>query len=332
MLVLFRKGDITKKFYIVLYVDDLLICAKSKDILFKFKQTLIKSFQMVDLQEVKLFLGIRIERNGDSISMDQNFYLRAVLRKFNMTECKAVDTPLQTKLNYDALSSDSNCKAPCRNLIGCLMYVMLCTRPDLCTAINILSRYQSKNNEELWKSLKRVLRYIQGTLALKLTYTRSNFVDLLVGYVDSDWGGSETDRKSTTGYLFKVFDNCTISWNTRKQQSVAASSTEAEYMALFEGVREAKWLRSLLMSINLNFSHPVVIYGDNTACISIANNPSNHKRSKHIDIKYHFTREQVQQKIITIKYISTGQQQADVFTKPLPAGKFTEIRLKIGLK
>lgn len=118
------------------------------------------------------------------------------------------------------------------------MYAMLCTRPDLCIAVNILSRYQNKNNKELWNCLKRVLRYIKGSINLKLTYQKNSFNNILIGYVDSDWGSNEIDRKSTTGYIFKLFDNCTISWNTKRQNSVAASSTEAEYMALYEAVKE----------------------------------------------------------------------------------------------
>lgn len=134
----------------------------------------MQQFCMVDLNEIKLFLGINIERNEHEISLDQSIYLKTVLNKFNMSDCKAVNTPLPIKLDYAALDSNEYFEAPCRNLIGCLMYAMLCTRPDLCTAVNILSRYQNKNNEELWKCLKHVLRYIQGTTELKLIYKRAS--------------------------------------------------------------------------------------------------------------------------------------------------------------
>ncbi|KAK2578120.1 hypothetical protein KPH14_007648 [Odynerus spinipes] len=250
-----------------------------------------------------------------------------------MYDCKAVNTPLLSKLDYIALNSDEKFDAPCRSLIGCLMYIMICTRPDFSVAVNISSRYSNKNNKELWQCLKRVLRYLKGSIEVRLNYVQCDYNDILVGYVDSDWGGSDSqDRKSTRGYLFKLFEQCTICWSTKRQHSVAASSTEAEYMALFEAVREALWLKSLAKSINISTSNPIIIYEDNNGCISIANNPTCHKRSKYIDIKYHFSREQVEKNIIKLNYIPTGDQIADVLTKSLPAVKFLEFRKKLSLE
>lgn len=209
---------------------------------------------------------------------------------------------------------------------------MLCTRPDLSTAVNILSRYLNKNNKELWRCLKRVLRYLKGSQNIKLVYERGNYINLLSGYVDSDWGGNDlNDRRSTTGYLFKLFDRCTICWNTKRQASVAASPTEAEYMALFEAVREALWLRSLAKGLNIDVLKSIVIYEDNNGCISIANNPTNHKRSKHIDIKYNFFREQVEKGIIKLLHIPTGNQLADILTKPLPVAEVPKAEKWTGL-
>lgn len=330
-LYVLDKDSMESNVYIVLYVDDLMICTKDKQNLQRYKNCLMQKFEMTDLNEIKLFLGIRIERTKDKLTLDQNVYLQSVLSKFSMSDCNTSKSPFPSKLDHASLNSDVHYEAPCRNVIGCLMYAMLCTRPDICAAIGILSRYQSKNNEELWKCLKHLLRYIKGTVHLKLTYEKCDYKHLVVGYADSDWGGDSVDRKSTTGYLFKVFDNCTITWNTRKQSSVAASSTEAEYMALFEAVREAIWLKSLLNSISIPVIKPITIFEDNNSCISIANNPSNHKRSKHIDIKYHFSREQIANKIIKLEYVSTGDQLADIFTKMVHAVKFLELRQKLNL-
>lgn len=332
-IYILNNGDVRKNIYVVLYVDDLVIACAEIETMNNFKRYLMSKFEMTDLNEIKLFLGIKITRHENVITLDQSAYIKSILNKFNMYDCKAVSTPMENKLNYEALNSDEKYNAPCRNVIGCLMYLMICTRPDLSTSINILSRYTNKNNKELWQCLKRVLRYLQGTVDLKLTYKRCDYNNILCGYVDSDWGGSDTrDRKSTTGYLFKLFEQCTITWSTKKQMSVAASSTEAEYMALYEAVREALWLKSLAVSIKLDIVNPIIIYEDNNGCISIANNPTNHKRTKHIDIKYHFSREQIEKNVIKLNYIPTGQQLADALTKPLPAVTFHEMRSKMGLQ
>lgn len=327
------RGDISKNIYVILYVDDLVIVTENSETMNSFKNYMMNKFLMVDLKEIKLFLGIKIIRKGNQICFDQSAYIKTILSKFNMHDCKPVSSPLDSNLNYAALNCDETYDSPCRNAIGCLMYLMICTRPDLSIAVNILSRFMNKCNEELWKCIKRVLRYLKGSLDINLKYTRQDYNEYLTGFVDSDWGGSEgTDRKSTTGYLFQLYENCTVCWNTKRQASVAVSSTEAEYMALFEAVKEALWLKSLATSININILKPIVIYEDNNGCISIAKNPTSHKRSKHIDIKYHFSREQVEKNIIKINYIPTGSQVADMFTKPLPSPKFLEFRTKIGLE
>jgi len=190
----------------------------------------------------------------------------------------------------------------------------------------------NKNNAELWICLKRILRYFKGNIDKKLEFKKNlSFENIFVGYADSDWGGNEIDRKSTTGFLFKMFNQNLICWNKKNQNSVAASSTKAEYMALFEAVREALWLKSLLESVHIQFERPIKLYEDNQGCKSIANNPSCHKRSKHIDIKYHFTREQIENNVICIEYISTENQLADILTKPLLAPRFMDLRGKMGL-
>lgn len=332
-IYILNKGDIQSNIYVILYVDDLVIISANKITIDDFKMYLMSKFKMTDLQEIKLFLGIKVTRSNDMLMLDQSAYIKTILAKFGMQDCKPVKTPLESKLDYEALNSDDNYNAPCRNVIGCLMYIMLCTRPDLSTSVNILSRYTNKNNKELWKCLKRVLRYLKGTSDLKLIYKRCEYNQILTGYVDSDWGGNDTnDRKSTTGYIFKLFEKCTITWNTKKQQSVAASSTEAEYMALYEAVKEALWLKSLANSIHIIIPTPIIIYEDNNGCISIANNPTNHKRTKHIDIKYHFSREQIEKNVIKLNYIPTGQQLADALTKPLPAVTFHEMTQNMGLQ
>lgn len=324
-------GHILKNIYVILYVDDLVISTANINTMNSFKNYLMQKFKMVDLKEIRCFLGIKVERQDNKITLDQKRYIKTVLEKFHMSDCKAVKTPLESKIDYGALNSDETINAPCKNVIGCLMYIMVCTRPDLSFSVNLLSRFANKNNSSLWVNLKRVLRYLKGSIDLKLTYVRKEYNDILCGYVDSDWGSNEIDRKSTTGYLFKLFEQCIICWQTKRQQTVAASSTEAEYMALYEAVKEALWLKSLATSINIQIPDEIPIYEDNMGCISIANSPTSYKRSKHIDIKYHFSKEQVEKNVIKMTFISTGNQLADILTKTLPSVTFSQMREKLGL-
>ena len=331
-MYILNKGHISRNIYVVLYVDDLVIATADINKMNNFKNYLMKKFSMVDLKEIKYFLGIKIERNIDKITLDQSAYIKNVLLKYRMSECNSINTPLETKLNYEGLNSDENCGKPCQNLIGSLMYIMLCTRPDICASVSILSRFANKNNITLWEYLRRILKYLKGTIELKLVYKKESPKDVLIGFVDADWGSDETDRKSTTGYLFMLFNKCVICWNTKKQHCVADSSCASEYMALYEGVKEALFLKSLLNSINIKIRNPITIFEDNDGCICIAENPTSHKRSKHIDIKYHFSREQVEKKVIKLEKIATKDQLADLFTKSLPQADFIRLRNKLNLE
>lgn len=328
------RNNINENVYLILYVDDLVIATKNIERMKSFKEFLMSKFKMTDLKEIKLFLGMRIERNNESIAMDQSSYVKSILSKFNMSECKPNKTPLTEKIDYERLNDDQKYDAPCQNLLGCLMYLMLCTRPDLSYAINLISRFVNKNNEMVWQYLKGIMRYLKGTCNLRLVYERNygNNYELISGHVDSDWAGDKISRISTTGYVFKLFDKCIITWNTKKQRSVADSSTAAEYMALFEATKEAVWLKSLGESIKMIVSKGILLYEDNNGCIAIANNPSSHKLAKHIDIKYHYSRENVEKGNIRLKYVETEQQIADLFTKSLGPIKFLKLREKLGLK
>lgn len=208
--VYFIQGkNVKDNVYILLYVDDVVIITGNMTKLNQVKSTLMKKFEMSVLQDIKLFLGIRICRTQNSITLDQTNYINQALAKFRMVDSRSATTPMEVKVNHlEMQKNDSDCKAPIRSALGCLRYIMLQTRPDISIAVNILSEYQNVASEELWQNIKRVFRYLNGTKDLKLTYEKcpSNS-NLLVGFADSDYGGQfGTERKSTTGYLFKAYD------------------------------------------------------------------------------------------------------------------------------
>lgn len=250
-----------------------------------------------------------------------------------MLDCNPIKTPLPSKLDWESLKSDEFYDNRCQKLLGSLMYLLICTRPDLSFTVNVLSRFVNKNNKQVWEYLRRVLRYLKGTINLKLTFRKNldSDVKILTGYVDADWANDTTGRKSTTGYIFKLYEKSCVSWNTRKQNSVADSSQAAEYMALHEGAKEALWLRSLSKSLNIDVKF-TTIYEDNLGCINIVEEPKDHRKTKHIDVRYHFSRDEVIEGRMKMKHIPTTEQIADMFTKPLDEIQLIKFRNHLGLE
>lgn len=299
-------GDI--KCYVLLYVDDLLIVCENIQTIKMIKQSMSIEFEMTDVGEMDTFLGIHVKRDihRGQINMNQSTYMKNVLQKFGMSECKNTATPIEVGLDLAKCDQNTVCDAPYRELIGCLTYATMTTRPDLCASTNYFSRFQSCFSDEHYNYARRILRYVRGTTELKLVYNKHEDADVLLGYTDSDWANDKNDRKSVSGYVFKVFGN-TVSWGSRKQATVSLSSTEAEYVALAQGICEAKWLRSLLEELGFAINQPVIIFEDNQSCIKVAEEPRAHKRMKHIDVKYHFIREAIGNGEVFTTQIQTKQ-------------------------
>lgn len=329
---LYTKFDESDVCYVLLYVDDLAIISSSMRMVNETKSKLAREFEMTDIGKIDSFLGIQVERNSDgvSIALSQSRYMRNMVKKFCMDDCKAAATPMENGLSLAIGDKEKLTKQPYRELIGCLTYATQTTRPDLCASTNYFSRFQGCCTDEHFVYAKRILRYIQGTADMKMVYRRNAEADILTGYADSDWAGDKTDRKSTSGYVFKVFGN-TISWLTQKQPTIALSSTEAEYYALGMAICEAMWLRSLLVEIGHPCGTATTILEDNQSCIRVAEEPREHKRMKHIDVKYSFIRDTISKKEVKLKYVSTSDQTADIMTKALGRILFEKHRSNLNL-
>jgi hypothetical protein len=209
------------------------------------------------------------------------------------------------------------------------MYCMLGTRPDIAYAVGALSQFSSNPGKAHWQAVKRVMRYLQGTKEMCLTYSAAI---KLIGYTDADWGGDHDDRRSTSGYIFLLGDGV-ISWSSKKQRTVALSSTEAEYMAATQATKEAVWLRNLLFELGYpQHDHPTTIFADNQSCIALAKNPTFHARTKHIDIQHHYVRERLEDGNIELVYCNTNDMVADILTKALSKDKVTSFSQSMGLK
>jgi hypothetical protein len=203
------------------------------------------------------------------------------------------------------------------------------TRPNICYTVNSLSQFMCNPKHIHMVAAKHILRYARGTIAYGLRYTSSGGV-MLHGYTDSDWMDSTVDWKSTFGYCFSL-GSTMISWSSRKQGSIAQSTAEAEYIAASAANREAVWLRKLLSDLFSAELEPTVIHCDNPSCINLFENPVFHDRSKHIEMRYHYVRDMVQKNILSIQYVLTVEQTADILTKPLSLTKFVYFRDKLGV-
>ena len=216
--------------------------------------------------------------------------------------------------------------------IGSLNYAAIATRPDISAAVGKLSQFMKGPTNEHWVGVKRILRYIRGTLDFGLKFCAKDSDDFtLLGYSDSDWAGCVDSRKSTSGQIF-LLGGCAISWRSKKQSIVALSSTEAEYVALCEAAQETTWLRNLLHDIGLQQEQPTTVFEDNQGALALAHNPRDHPRTKHMDVKYHFIRDTIERKRMSVVYCRTNQMVADTFTKGLAKPAFEKLRGAMGVE
>lgn len=308
-----------KTVFLLVYVDDILIASKR----YADRKSLIKTlqswFNVKDLGEAKYCLGIQIVKMSDSFTLCQSRYIKDLLTKFGMADCKGSKTPLPNGFKITAVDAeDHDDSVPYKELIGSLMYLALGTRPDIAHAVSSLSQYCRQHTKNHWIAAKHVLRYLKNTINLSLCYKRVD--DNLSGFVDADWGNSTTDRRSFTRLAFTLA-GAAINWESRKQKTVALSSTEAEYMGLTDAAKEAIYIIGFLKELGFERMTNVTIYNDNRGARELAHNPVFHNRSKHIDIRCHFIREALQNHSIRLEYMPTEEMPADILTKGLGSKK-----------
>ncbi|XP_059274719.1 secreted RxLR effector protein 161-like [Lycium ferocissimum] len=196
-------------------------------------------------------------------------------------------------------------RVPYRSAVGSLMYAMVCTRPDICQAVGLVSRYQTDPGLAHWQAVKRIMRYLKGTTDYALCY-QSDKDMLLVGHRDADHGRDLDERKSTSGYVFLLSDGA-ISWSSNKQSCISLSTMEAEYVALASAAQKTVWLKRFLEHLLdiTEDAEPLLVYCDSEAAISSTKDPKFHCKTKHIDIKYNYARDMVKRKVVNMKYVST---------------------------
>ena len=316
--------------FVAIYVDDIIIACKSVKHIIEIKNALRSKYNMKDLGELSYFLGVKVTQNDGKIFINQAAYTNMLLTKFNFDNCKPVSTPADLSSNLEKAADDSDLfdVEKYQSAVGGLLYLSSRTRPDITYAVCNVAKYCSKPTNKHWTAVKRIFRYLKGTVNLGILYTHCS--SDVIGYSDADWAGDKSDRRSTSGYCY-VLGRGVVSWRSNKQTCVALSTAEAEYVALSGAAQEGVWLNQLLKDLKYNVQNPVVIYEDNQAAMFLANNPKTHPKTKHIDIKFHFIRDLVSSNKIVLKYCPTNDMLADIFTKPVTPEKFSKLRENLGM-
>eukprot|EP00253_Pinus_taeda_P033312 PITA_33312 len=276
-----------------------------------------------------IFTGIEVEQSGNGIFISQAKYANEVLERFNMQECKATITPTVMGLK---LSKEDNNKdfdpSLYKSIVSSLMY-LTATRPDIMRVVSLISRFMERQEKAHWQAAKRILSYVKGTKRFGILYTASECSDL-IGYIDSDWAGSVDDPKSTSGYVFHMGSRA-ISWASKKYPIVALSTAKEKYVAATAAACQAVWMRRMLRSLCEEKVKSTVIFCDNSSAIALSKNYVFHKRTKHIDTKFHYIRELVNNGEIVLKHCRTQEQVADILTKPLEQKSFEFLRKCLGM-
>ncbi len=300
-----------------LYFDDILIFAPAH-LIPVIKKLLFDQYLVKDMGAASSILGMEVSYNISTgvLTLRQRGIIDSILECANMTNCRPTPAPLA--LGTDLLPAKENLiNIPYHNIIGKLIYLALSTHPDITHAVSYLSKFNTCYGEQHWQALKHVIRYLQGTKDFAINYKR-NATGPPFAHCDSDWAGASIDRKSTFGFIF-FYSGGPISWTSRSQRVVALSTTEAEFIALSEATKQALYLRKFYTPLGLNSKLPTPIHNDNQSALTLAISPPNthHNRTKHIDIRYMFICDEIQQGTITVHYTPTDTMLADLLTKPL---------------
>ena len=328
-----------KDLWIILavYVDDMLWVSNNRGLLDTTIKSFSRFFTVTNLGAPEWFLGMRIRRGDGYSSVDQVTYARKVLKQFNMLDSNPLSTPLDPSINFTRDMGPQTAKeraemanVPYREAIGSLMYLANGTRPDIAAAVGILARFMSNPGHQHWLGVKRLLRYVKGTLDIGLVY-RMGEEKAIIGYADADWGSDLDDRRSTTGYVFTRL-GAAISWQSKKQQVVSLATAESELYALIAAMKEGMAWRNRTAAVHFGQEGPTRIHCDNTGALALVRAPTSRETTKHIAIRSFFARDAIENGLIKAIHVPSASNAADVLTKAIPGIRMIEARKALGLE
>jgi len=323
--------------FLGIHVDDPQIVGSSLEEILELEKCIKNKYDYRIQGELNHFLGCTYERNWDkgTISAHQENYINAAISSFNLENATPASSPLATghKIGREYCPTDPDeiadmRQVPYRELIGLLMYIANGTRPDICYTVNMLAQVCNNPGRIHWEAAKRVVRYLKGTREHRLTWGTESTG--LIGYSDASHASEELGFKSMSGYIFLLAGGA-ISWNAKKQSLIALSTAKAEYIAMAHATKELLWIRSFISEVIHPLSVPTTLLVDNQSAIALARNGLYSPRTKHIALRYHFIREVISHENLTLQWIDTHSNIADMFTKSLNTHKSSSLNSQLGL-
>ena len=315
---------------LIIYVDDMIITGDDKKEIEQLKSKLFKEFEMKDLGSLKYFLGIEVLRSKRGIFISQRKYILDFLTETGMIDCKPADTPMVMNHRLQILEdAELTNQTQYQKLVGKLIYLSH-TRPDIAYAVGVVSRFMHKPQKQHLDAVYRILRYLKGTAGKGVLYRNHGHLNLHA-FTDADWGADRDSRKSTSGYFTLVGGNL-VSWKSKLQKVVAMSSAEAEFRGIAKGITEVLWLRKLLKELGYKPKKSCELYCDNMAAIRISENPVQHDRTKHVEIDRHFIKDHLDGKVVTLPFVRSEDQLADILTKAVSTQVFNQVLSKLDVR
>jgi hypothetical protein len=325
---LFTKTIAKDLFICQIYVDDIIFGSTNKSSCEEFSRIMIQKFEMTMMGELKYFLGFQIKQLQDGTFISQTKYIQDILKKFGMKNGKPIKTPMRTNGHLDLDTGGKSVDQKVyRSMIGSLLY-LCASRPDIMLSVCMCARFQANPKEVHLRVVKRIIRYLVYTPKFGLWYPRRSTFDL-IGYSNADYVGCKIDRKRTSGTC-QFLGKSLVSWASKKQNSIALSIAEAEYIIAGHCCAQLLWMRQTLRDYGYKLTK-VPLLCNNESAIRMADNPVEHSRTKHIDIQYHFLRDHQQKGDIEIAYVNTHNQLANIFTKPLDEKTFSKFRNELNI-
>ncbi|GAB2281827.1 hypothetical protein Dimus_039497 [Dionaea muscipula] len=314
---------------LIVYVDDMVVTGNDPQELDALHRHLSEEFEMKDLGQLKYFLGIEVARSPQGIVLSQRKYVLDLLAETRMLDCKPSITPIEVnhKLGVYANQVPAD-KERYQRLVGRLIYLSH-TRPDVAYAVSVVSQFMQAPSRDHMDAVHRILRYLKGSPGKGLLFAKRSHLDV-AGYSDADWAGDQTTRRSTSGYFTFVGGNL-VTWRSKKQKVAARSSAEAEFRGMAQGICELLWVRRVLRDLGVGSSKPMALYCDNEAAIAIAHNPVQHDRTKHVEVDRHFIKEKLDRRDVSLPFVKSSDQLADVLTKTVPSRDFSSSIDKLGM-